>query len=86
MTLQNKIPDFETIEKARKFWEIHSLADFADELEEANDVQFVKRNNLIVSLDLEREDLGRLYRLAREKGTRVNNLITLWVKERLRSV
>jgi len=42
MTLQNKIPDFETIEKARKFWEIHSLADFADELEEANDVQFVK--------------------------------------------
>ncbi|HAG09607.1 MAG TPA: hypothetical protein DCK87_08630 [Desulfotomaculum sp.] len=83
MTLQNKIPNFKTIEEARKFWEEHSLADFADELEETDDVQFVKRNNLIVSLDLERRDLGRLYHLARKKGATVNNLITLWVKERL---
>jgi len=86
MIPKNEIPDFKTIEEARKFWETHSLADFADELEEADDVHFVKRNNLLISLDLEREDLRRLYHLAKEKGTKVNNLIALWVKERLHSV
>lgn len=85
MTDENKIPDFKTIEEAREFWETHSLADFTDELEEAGEIQFVKRNNLVISIDLEKEDLRRLRLLARKKGVRLNDMVTLWIKERLRS-
>lgn len=70
-------------EDAREFWERHSLANFAGEIEEAREVQFVKRNNLIVSLDLEKEDMKRLRLLARKKGIKYTDLITLWIKEHL---
>lgn len=52
MTPKNKILDFKAIEEAREFWETHSLADFTDDLEEADDIQFVKRNNLLISYQL----------------------------------
>ncbi|SFR18458.1 CopG family antitoxin [Desulfoscipio geothermicus] len=83
---KHNIPDFKTIEEAREFWEIHSLADFADDLEVARDVKFVKRNNLVVSLDLEKEDMKRLRMLANKKGVGLTDLITHWIKEQLRSV
>jgi hypothetical protein len=86
MTPKNKIPDFKAIEEAREFWETHSLADFTDDLKEANDIQFVKRNNLLISIDLEKEDLKRLRLLAQKKGVRLNDLVTTWIKERLHSV
>lgn len=87
MKKQNhNIPDFKTIQEAREFWETHSLADFPDDLEVARDVQFVKRNNLVVSLDLEKEEMKRLRILANKKGVELNDLITHWIKENLRSI
>jgi hypothetical protein len=83
---KHNIPDFKTIEEAREFWETHSLADFADDLEVARDIKFVKRNNLVVSLDLEKEDMKRLRMLANKKGVGLTDLITHWIKEQLRSV
>jgi len=83
---KHNIPDFKTIEETRKFWETHSLADFGDDLEVARDVKFVKRNNLVVSLDLEKEDMKRLRMLANKKGVGLTDLITHWIKEQLRSV
>jgi hypothetical protein len=86
MTPKDNIPDFKTIEEARKFWETHSLADFADDLEVVDDVQFVKRNNLVISLNLEKEDMKRLQLLARKKGIGLTDMITLLVKEQLRGI
>ncbi|WP_347488528.1 CopG family antitoxin [Desulfoscipio sp. XC116] len=86
MSRKNKIPDFKTIEEAREFWDTHSLADFTDEVEVANDVQFTKRNNLLIPLDLEKEDLKRLRIIAGQKGLRLNDLVTRWIKEQLRSI
>lgn len=78
-----KIPDFTTFQEAREFWEKHSLADFADELEETKEVKFTRKDNLIVSINLEKEDKKRLYQLATKKGVNYSDLITLWVKEHL---
>jgi hypothetical protein len=86
MNSKGNIPDFKTIDEARAFWETHSLADFADELEVVNDVQFAKRNNLIISLNLEKEDMKRLQLLAKRKGIGLTDTITLMVKEQLRNV
>ncbi|MDO9534834.1 MAG: CopG family antitoxin [Bacillota bacterium] len=84
MTPKDSITDFKTIEEARKFWETQSLADFADDLEVVNDVQFVKRNNLVISLNLEKEDMKRLRLLARKKKIGLTDMINLLVKEQLR--
>ncbi len=80
---KNNIPDFKTTEEAREFWETHTLVDFTDNLEVAKDVQFVKRNNLVISLDLEKEDMKRLRLLADKKGVRLTDLITHWIRENL---
>ena len=86
MSQKNKIPDFKTIEEVREFWDTHSLADFTNEVEVANDVQFTKRNNLLISLNLEKEDMKRLRILANKKGLGLNDLVTHWIKEQLRSI
>jgi len=82
---ENRIPNFTTIREARDFLEKNSLADFAANLEEAKDVHFTGRNNLVVTLNLEKEDLKRLRLLARKKGAKYADLINLWVKQHLRN-
>ena len=83
MSKENKIPDFKTFQEAREFCEKHSLVDYADELEEAKELKFVRKSNLIVSLKLEKEDEKLLHQLAKKKGIKYSELITFWVKERL---
>ncbi len=83
MSKENKIPDFTTFEEAREFWEKHSLAEFADELEQTKEVKFAKKGSLIVSLKLDKEDEKRLRCLATKQGVKYSDLVTSWVKERL---
>lgn len=78
------LPALTTFQEARDFWEKHSLADFADNLEEAREVKFVRKSNLVVSIKLEKEDEHRLRHLAKKKDVNYSGLITSWVKERLR--
>ena len=84
MSNENKIPDFATFQEAREFWEKHSLVDFSNDLEVAKEVKFKKKNNLVISIDLEKEDENLLYQLAKKKGVKYSELITLWIKEHLR--
>ena len=86
MSKDSRIPEFETFKEAGDFWDTHSLADFADELEEAKEIQFTKKSNLVVSLDLEKGDMKRLRVLANRKGVKYTDLINLWIKERLREI
>ncbi len=83
MSKENKIPDFTTFKEAREFWEKHSLAEFADKLEQTKEVKFAKKGSLIVSLKLEKDDEKRLRRLATKQGVKYSDLVTSWVKERL---
>lgn len=86
MSSKDNIPDFHTIEEARNFWETHSLADYANDLEVVNDIEFVKRNNLLISLNLEKEDMKRLQQLAKKKGISLAGIVNLLVIEQLRNV
>lgn len=58
---------------------VPELAAFAGSLEEAKEVRFTGRNNLVVTLNLEKEDLKRLRLLARKKGVKYTDLIIAWV-------
>ena len=48
---QSRIPVFKTIEEEADFWDTHSLEEFADELEEVTDVEFVLVKELTVFLE-----------------------------------
>ena len=62
------------------------MTDFPKDLEDANDIRFVRRNNPVISINLEKEDLKHLRLIAQKKSVRLNALVSLWIKERLRSV
>ncbi|MCG9966754.1 BrnA antitoxin family protein [Pelotomaculum terephthalicicum JT] len=84
MSNENKIPDFATLQEAREFWEKHSLVDFSKDLEVAKEVKFKRKGKLVVSIALGKEDENLLHQLAKKKGVKYSDLITLWVKEHLR--
>jgi predicted DNA binding CopG/RHH family protein len=83
---RSRIPAFPAVEEAAEFWDAHSLAEFEDELEEVDDVQFVKAQpKKGITIRLEDDKLAEVRRQAREKGIGPSTLIRMWVLERLQS-
>lgn len=41
---ESRIPHFNNIEEEAAFWDTHSTEDYADEMEQADDVRFVRRH------------------------------------------
>jgi predicted DNA binding CopG/RHH family protein len=77
-----KIPHFKSDQEAADFWDTHSLADFAEDLERAKDVVFVKPQRQIVSLRLDRKVIQTLKSLAKRKGIGYSSLLRMWVLEK----
>ena len=82
MTMPEKIPPFNTIDEARRFWDSKSPADFDDQMLNADDV-FEKQETSVVSIRLESIDLEKVKKLAKSKGLGHTTLIRMWIKERL---
>ncbi len=77
------IPHFKTDEEAAAFWDSHSLADFSDDLEAADDIEFHAPQKQVISLRLDPEDVQLIKRLAHRKGIGHSTLAPIWVKEKL---
>ncbi len=80
--MSDRIPRFKSEEEEVEFWDKHSLDEFDDELEEVH-MECV-RDNSILPVKLDRDDLQRLTNLAKKKGLTQNTLARIWIKERLR--
>ena len=80
--MKEKIPRFESEEEEVEFWDKHSLDEFDDELEEVH-VKCV-RDNSILPVRLDHDDIQRLKNLAKQKGLTQDALARIWIKERLR--
>jgi predicted DNA binding CopG/RHH family protein len=78
-----KIPHFKTDAEAAEFWDSHSLADFDEDLEQVDDLEFKAPQKHVISLRLDPEDIQRLKLLARHKGIGHSTLARIWVKEKL---
>ena len=81
------IPDFKNDEEAAEFWDTHSLLDYWDQTEPADDVTFAP-NALQpmkqVCLRFSPTQIARLKRLAAAKGIGYQTMIRMWVTERER--
>jgi predicted DNA binding CopG/RHH family protein len=80
------IPQFRNDEEAAEFWDTHSLADYWDETEPADDVTFAPNALKMkqVCLRLSPTQIARLKRRAAEKGIGYQTLIRVWITERER--
>lgn len=83
---KSRIPRFETVEEAAEFWDTHSVADFADEIEEVADVIFVRAAaKKGMTVRLEQDTLAALTEQARKMGIGPSTLARMWILERLRA-
>lgn len=69
-----KLPKFKTEAEEIRFWELHSIADYWDELEEGSDI--FKRPKLTpVTLKFDPLVLKKIRMLARKRGISYNSYI-----------
>ena len=75
--------EFETIEAAGEFWDIHSLADYWDQTREVNfEVDLKRRIHLV---PLEKSLAEQLAERARAQGLSTETLVNLWLAEKLKA-
>ena len=80
--MKQKIPRFKTREEEAEFWDTHDFTDFIDELRPVK-VRFAKNLSEGMTVRLDTETLGRLRRLAHDKGIGPTTLARIWIMERL---
>ena len=78
-----KVPKMKTDEEIAEFWDTHSAADYDEDLEVVNDIEFVKPEKQIVSVRLDRKDIKTLKAIARRKGLGHSTLARILIKEKL---
>ncbi|MDQ7823855.1 MAG: CopG family antitoxin [Candidatus Eremiobacteraeota bacterium] len=63
-----KIPKFKSEEEEVKFWDEHTLDEFAEDLEPAEDVEFVKPRKKLISLRMDPHQITALKKLHPERA------------------
>ncbi|HAH21534.1 MAG TPA: hypothetical protein DCL49_11605 [Candidatus Omnitrophica bacterium] len=74
--MKNKIPKFKSLEEERRFWDSHSISDYADELKPAK-VKFVRPKKKLISLRLDTPQIESLKEIASRKG--LGYLCKIWL-------
>lgn len=77
------VPKMKTDEEIAEFWDTHSLADYDEDLEVVENLEFVKPEKQIVSVRLDRKDIKTLKTIARKKGLGHSTLARILIKEKL---
>jgi len=77
------LPASDSIEELAKFWETHDLADFEEELEEAEEPVFVRPTRTSLTIDLHPMEAQRLKRIARSRRVKEATIVRQWIIDRL---
>lgn len=76
------LPTTDSISELAAFWQVNDLTDFEDELVEISEPVFQRAEQ--ISIRLASEDISALRRRARREHLSEADLISRWVRERLR--
>jgi len=84
---KKKLPDMTnwSNKQIAEFFLTHSTADYWDDMEDANDVEWVKPCKPTVALRLDEADIKQIKDLAEKQGIGYTTLIRMWVKEKLQT-
>lgn len=79
----DRMPQIDSIEKLARFWQVHDLTDFEEELEEVEEPVF--RRETVVRLQLSSGEADAVEQIAASRGVNPADLIREWVVERVRA-
>ena len=78
-----KLPKTDSIEELARFWDEHDVTDFEDELEEVTDPIFRRADETTIQINLPKQDMEQLRRVADRIGIDHAKLIQEWIHEKL---
>jgi len=78
--MKAEIPKTDSIEELARFWDMHDLTDYSDQLKE---VPSPFRRSDVVRVSLTADEHDALKKLASSQGVDESALIREWVKEKL---
>jgi len=76
-----KIPQTDSIEELARFWDMHDLTNFEDELEEVTEPVFERR--AVVKVHLQLKEIEVVKEIAKSKGVSSEELIREWILEKM---
>ncbi len=82
--MKQQLPQTDSIEALARFWDVHDLTEFEDELEEVVEPVFVR--DTAVTIHLLPEEAKAIKKIASSQGVPAADLIYRWVQERLQTV
>ena len=82
--MKQKIPKTDSIKELARFWDMHDLTDFEDQLEEVTEPVFQHKMEA-VSVPLNPQEVKAVKRIAKSAGVEYSALIRGWVLEKLHS-
>ena len=77
------LPATDSIEELARFWETHDLADFEQDLEEADEPVFGRHTGTSLTIDLKLLEAQRLKRIARSRRVKETTVVREWIIDRL---
>lgn len=85
---KKKLPDMGnwTNRQIAEFWATHDSADYWDDMEDTDEIEFVRPNKPAIALRLDESDIERIKSLADKQGIGYTTLIRMWLKEKLATV
>ena len=83
---KRKIPQTDSIEQLARFWDIHDLTDFEDELEEVPEAVFDRKEGAVVTIRLRPKEAETVKRIANSKGIEQTTLIRQWLLEKIHAL
>jgi len=76
-----KIPQTDSIRELARFWDIHDLTDFENELEEVTEPIFQRQT--LVRIRLPQNEFETIKEIAKSRGVEYPELIRQWVSEKV---
>lgn len=80
-----KIPRSDSIDKLARFWDIHDLTEFEDQLEDVGERVFEREARGVIAVRLHPLEAEAVKRAAKARGVRQATLIRQWVRDKLQS-
>ena len=78
---RDPIPQTDSIEELRRFWDTHSTADYEDQFVDVDDAEFETNGRII--LYLPPSEAEAISKLAESRGITETELVREWVLEKL---
>jgi hypothetical protein len=81
----SKIPSFANREEEAKFWEIHNIADFTDDLKPVK-ARFAKNLSDGITIRFDTATLNKIREIAHKKGIGPTTLTRMWILDHLQQL